>query len=170
MADILTPPVISRLPLGLLQFLGIQSGGLYPQSLGNQLVPTFEELDILSSVHSQEKFDVAIPITGIGFAPSPIAVPLNEVWYMHYCTGILFTDATEAVDAILGINGPTGGPHTLPVNFTFSMAASLQRSHGISGPVWVPPGMSIGFIINQITGAPLAGNGQIRLRNIAFRF
>lgn len=160
----LTPPVISRLPLGLLGFLGIKSGGKYPENLAGQIAPIWELQPHMAGVHGIEVFDVAVPITGLNFNPSTIVVPQTEVWYIAHCTGIIFVDATEAIQASIGFTGPQIGTHQFTnAGFSIPVGAVLQRRVTMDRePMYLPPGTILGFTVEQVTGAPFASNAHIR--------
>jgi hypothetical protein len=167
----LTAPVISKLPLGLLDFLGIKSGGRYPDSLGNVLTPVWDMERFQEIFDERTAFDVTttIGVAALNFLPWNIVVPQTELWLVKQINGFLQTDAAETVTASLAyvdsfnyINLASG---------VVSLAASQQRH--IAGPIGdlgflVGPGSIFGWMVDQVTTAANVV-AQIQVRYVRFR-
>jgi hypothetical protein len=171
---LLTPPVISKLPLGLLQFLGIQSGGTYPHTLGTTLTPTWDQLELFAGAHGEHVFDTNVAVTALNNSPSTIVIPQNEMWYVSQIRAFLSTGVGETLTGYASAFAPAGIPTypTVLLSSTLTLLASEQRhaqSHRI--PAFFPPGVTFGFTIDAATGLPLAANAaQIGLYILRFRF
>jgi len=87
---------INRLPQGLLDFLGIRSGGRNPQQLTEQLLPTMDLSDWYKQNASREVQVTATSLvadTSAGFFSLTVAgavfeVPNNEIWIMRRGTRV----------------------------------------------------------------------------------
>jgi len=164
---LLTPPIISKLPLGLLDFLGIKTGGRYPDQLASFLQPTWDLERYQTIWDERNTFDVASPITALNLNTSTIVVPNTELWLVHQFNGFLQTDAAEAVAATLAwvdsynfVNLASG---------VTILAASQQRHvSGANGTSFlVGPGSIFGWLCDQITGASIVA--QVFVRYTRFR-
>jgi hypothetical protein len=170
-SSLLTQPVISRLPLGLLDFLGIKSGGRYPEQLQGTLQPTWDLQPFQTIWDERNTFDVTttIPNGGLNFLPWNIVVPQNELWQVHQLNGFLQTDAGETVTATLAyvdsynyVNLASGA---------MTLAASQQRHIANFTPLgWflVGPGSIFGWMVDQVTTAANVV-AQIQVRYTRYR-
>lgn len=74
---------INQLPLGLLSYFGIKTGGRYPGTLGSELAPTLELFHLYSA---QKKLYLVGGLAGVAttgfFTPSPVTfvVPNSALW------------------------------------------------------------------------------------------
>jgi hypothetical protein len=158
MAD-LSRPVFSKLPLGLLGFLGIKTGGAYPQFLGDSIQPTWDMLEMLSGVHVESGATVAAAPAAAAFGSYHL-VPQNEVWYVRHYSARATTAAGEALAWHLAMQTPASGS-ALPVTHFLSNQVSVGASVVIGQfapanamPMFVGPGTNFGIWTNTITGAP----------------
>lgn len=158
---ILTAPVISKLPLGLLGFFGIKNGGKYPQTLGETIVPTLEQINVLAeNYHTKHAYIAAPNAPGwhqatVAIAGVPQRVPENEIWLirgasMHHATG-----AGEAINATAAVRGDQWGAAAASyhvISQPFTLAASTNILLPCSEPdFWAGPGDEFGFWVNTVT-------------------
>ena len=177
---ILTPPVISKLPLGLLGFFGIKNGGQYPQTLGTSIAPTLELAELLAANYHSNLVYIAAP-TLVGFAQAtsaiagiPQAVPDNEIWYISSCSMHLTTGAGDAYNAtpvVRGFqaNGASAWYRVLAQSFTIGASTNIMYPCPFTenGSRWLAPGDIFGFWGNSIT---LATNIAINIQVAVTRF
>lgn len=146
------PPPINQLPFGLLDALGIKSGGLYPRDFGSMLVPTFELFDW----YALDKVDVIVSnntvnATGANALTSG-TVPTGQVWYVYNTTLRVVTGVGEAIAIEPGWLEPNG---TIPViiGSERTLAASVTASCFQSvPPFFAAPGSSVRAVVNSVTG------------------
>ena len=89
---LLTPPVINRQPVGLLDFFGLKNGGQYPQQLATTLAPTIDLLRLYEADVEEFISDgVSVAAGGAlgdfdfgGASSRPGIVPQNELWHIHH--------------------------------------------------------------------------------------
>jgi len=170
---LLTPPVISRLPLGLLDFLGIKSGGRYPDTLVSNLQPVWELAKYQTIWDERSAFDVSTTLApaGLNFIPYNIVIPQTEMWLVHQVTGFVQTDAGETVTATLAYVDSYNFTNLLPAIVT--LAASQQR-HVAAPPLngdcsfCAGPGSIFGWMVDQITTAATIV-AQLQVRYTRFR-
>jgi len=155
----LTRPVFSKLPLGLLGFLGIKTGGQYPQFLGDSINPSWDMLEILSGVHIESGATVAAAPAAATFGSYHV-VPQQEVWYVRHYSARATTAAGEALAWNLAMQTPASGS-ALPVTHMLSNQTTNGASVTIGQfapanamPLFVGPGTIFGVWTNTITGAP----------------
>lgn len=87
----LTPPVIQRQPVGLLDFFGLKNGGQYPQTLAAVLAPIIDvhrlyELDIEEFISDGVSVACGTVLGPFDFGAAgnrPGIVPQNELWHVH---------------------------------------------------------------------------------------
>jgi len=156
MADMLTPAVLSKLPLGLLGFFGIKNGGQYPQSLGNVVLPQLDVLPLLQANYHENLAGGAGAggITAIGFKQMldpattvAVIVPAAEIWYVNNITGTLFTGVGDSFTGSLVVrsrqNGSASNWHR-SVSEQFTQAANLFSLFQGQREVWLSPGDELG--------------------------
>lgn len=160
---ILTPPVISKLPLGLLGFFQIKNGGQYPQTLGGSINPTFEQLELLAANYHENLALTAIP-TVTGFIGAtvvatalPAVVPAGELWYasslsMHVTTGvgdsINFSPEARSFQTnnAAAFHRVLAGPVTQPASLAVMYQCNYQNQDR-----WFSPGDTFGYWVTAIT-------------------
>jgi hypothetical protein len=169
MASLLTQPVISRLPFGLLDFLGIKSGGRYPEQLLPTLQPMWDLQPFQTIWDERSAFDVSTTLApaGLNFIPYNIVVPQTEMWLVHQITGFCQTDAGETLFASLAY---ADSYSFINIMSSVVLAASQQRHVSTAGldPFCVGPGSIFGWMVDQITTAANIV-AQIQVRYTRFR-
>jgi hypothetical protein len=167
-AAILTPPTISTLPRGLLRYLGIQSGGRYPQSVSETISPGFDLLPLMVATTDVVVADtLGLTATGTTLAPSLIVSEAKVV----RCEVIGLRVATVAAEAIkLGIvvRSQNGGTLTLSPTVTLGASTGDQTSCEIV-PFYMQPGDQLGVQVYSITTAgSITANLHIRKSDMFF--
>lgn len=176
---ILTPPVISKLPLGLLGFFGIKNGGQYPQTLGNQISPTLEQLGILAANYHTNHAYIATPTAAgwfqatVAIAGVPQRVPAGELWYISSCSMHLSSGAGDALVATPAVRGTQYG---LAAAFYRSLAPpfTLGANENIMRPCdqfefWMEPNDELGFWAASCTSVTgLVVNIQVKVTRFPF--
>lgn len=180
---------INRLPRGLLDFLGIRSGGRYPQQLSEQLLPM---MDLGSWYKSANVFqlqcvgETAVANTNAGLftfiTPTPafatFTVPQDEVWIvlpgswigwsMTATAGIVYQASLVAFQAPSTIIIPWFP--TRMRGFDTSSAAHTRAGMAIlTDEVWLQPGYTLegyrhGATVPAGSVTVTAGFGIVRLR------
>lgn len=141
---------ISRIPLGLLGFLGIKNGGEYPQRLINLLAPVWDLSSLYlntSEIHWASVDGLVGPGYNITMQPNP-----GEVFVLHEASVSYANAAGEAISIGLARalqNNTTVVNVTELVNIgaaTGSIAALVDRS-----PLIIPAGENFGvFATNHV--------------------
>lgn len=153
----LSAPAISKLPLGLLDFLGIKSFGRYPFNFGDQISPTWDLFQHTVNANLSGAVDAApVALVGAQFNPSTIVVPQDEIWHVpaYGSSNEFVTAAGEAVSGYLAMSQVTNPGGTRTMADLVTIAASARIRSGSVEPYWLPPGAILGAYINSITGAP----------------
>lgn len=171
MSAILTPAVISKLPLGLLGFFGIKNGGQYPQSLGNVILPQLDMAGILNANYHENLGSTtgAGGFTATGFkqlldtvTAAAIVVPASELWYVSDVTAFAFTGAGDSFTATLAVRGTQAGSasnwHRAVSPEVTAVASQSRLIMGASG-FWLAPGDQIGAWVTAFVNA--TGNAQM---------
>jgi hypothetical protein len=165
---LLTPATISRLPLGLLDFLGIKSGGTYPRDLSTTLASTWDMLDLLAANHHSDiRNDTPVNAPNL-ITPIPLVVPQTEVWYVPFFTVSATTIAAEAINGTVGVVGQGIPQPAFILGDSAGVGASITMNASTKYPIWMGPGDQPAFRVNSIT---TAGNItlQFNLRRMILR-
>ena len=154
---------VSKLPLGLLGFLGIKNGGAYPRSLGGQYAPTIDSLPLLAGVNFEElnPGNTAVAATGgnAGSFSTGFQVPQTEVWYVTLCSAGVTTGVGEAFFGYLALRRfPVSSPNVVhAISDTITVAASIVNQPLLfkyDSPLILGPGDEVCLFTITATGAP----------------
>lgn len=141
---------ISRIPAGILGFLGIKNGGQYPQELGSILAPTWELGELYLSYGAQLGGAVGgVSVAGYGVTVAP---PPGEVWCLHDIGCSVTTGAAEAWTGSLCRSSTSGGT-TVPISDSQSLGASANcvlTAHHVHS--FLCPGENLGLLTLAVTG------------------
>jgi hypothetical protein len=157
--DQVSPAVISRLPLGLLGFLGLKNGGAFPQNIERLIRTTLDQLGFLVANHS-EGLTFNYSITGTGDFIF-FTVPSGEVWYVDRFSFGISTSAAQTFGGVIR--------HSLPgTSYIGFLAAELtlavsQFGNSNAGNFWIGPGQTLGVIAHVATGTPIGGASSLRI-------
>lgn len=159
----MTVASISKLPLGILGFLGIKNGGAYPRTLGDAYAPTLDLLNMLAGVHAEEVHvaNAALPAAGAtGSFSTPMVVPFDQVWLLIAGGIRITTGVGEAWSGIIGTRQfATPSPNNVvPISDTIASIAASSFVHlrAAALPMWLTPGFEVCVQTNTLTGAPVA--------------
>jgi hypothetical protein len=152
MPDILTPPVISTLPLGLLRYLGIQSGGRFPQTVEGVISPGLELIELLAASTDVTVADSAVAITSAGTKlAAGLIVAQAKVVRVSQCGLRVATAAGEAVKLGIVLVKANGG--TVNLSGTATLAASTGDQLVCAVPFWMQPGDQLAAQVYTVTTA-----------------
>lgn len=143
------PVNLNKQPLGLLDFLAIKNGGVYPQILSETLAPTLQLLDLYETASTQVYgTSSANLVAGLTLFGPAGAVNQPGVAYHYRSFGVRWdcTAAAAVAYVELGIcpNATTIVPIT-PTAVALQAVASQQHASLVARDVWVPPGWQLGF-------------------------
>lgn len=141
---------ISRIPAGLLGFLGIKNGGQYPQRLTQDLVGVWNLREQYLEYGAQLGGAVGgVSVAGYGVTVAP---PAGEVWCLHDIGCSFTVGAGETWTGAL-CRSQTSGGTTVPISPGLTVPASssgvLVANHV---PVYLCPGDNLGLITLAVTG------------------
>jgi len=160
------PPLTSR-PEGLLDLLGLQNNGAYPQHLAyQQLVPT---LDLLQwYLEAQADFiNTTVTPNSVGFhTGTDLTVPAGEHWVMLAATAVATTGATPSTVCFARTNSSGGSILTLGTYGTGGVAGTLTvcRTDNL-GPWLLRPSVQIGLLCAQL-GTAVAFTVTLRVARL----
>lgn len=161
----MTVAAISRLPLGLLGFLGIKNGGEYPRELAGFYQPVLEQLGMLAGIHAEELHfaNNAAPAAGVtGSFSTAMVVPNDQIWFL-IAGGIRVTTGVGEAwrGTIVTRQFATASPNNVvPISETLSVgASSFDFNRGTALPIWLGPGFEVCVQTSTITGAPVLRPG-----------
>lgn len=170
------PPPLNVQPIGLLNFLGIKSGGRYPMTLDGTLLPTLELFEHYVAANSEEYFatPAAFGTTAAGgveftsTGPSDIiagagalTVPTSEYWYVQYMALRMNFNAAAGESASMcpGVrlaNSSNGLATTLSGYETSVAARARSFCRTVQDPFWLRPGSGIFILVHEaVTAATL---------------
>lgn len=154
--------VISKLPLGLLGFLGIKNGGEYPRHLLNSYAPTIDLMGLLIGANFEELNPAlnASPATGTaGSFSTPITTPQTEIWLVTLACARITTGAGETGSGYLALRRfSTPSPNV--VHALSDQLGVTASNTGIPAlmkyppPLVMGPGDEICWFATLTTGAP----------------
>lgn len=153
MPDILTPPTLNKIPQGLLGFLGIKSGGRYPDSLGSQLVPV---ADLLLWYANTNREYVRTGINVAALAQTTFfTVPNGEYWYVQNASFV--TSALTAGQTFAGkiCSTDAAGLRTLiwSDDVPARTAGEVFATH--TDGFFLQPGDTLGIYTTQLAAGPI---------------
>jgi hypothetical protein len=160
-SPILSNPTVSKLPYGLLGFLGVKNGGAYPGFLGDTFVPTINETYFQLCLASWgEEFHIANGATAAGPGAfqafnTALVVPLGEVWYVGMLSVRITTGAGETITTNIAIRRPNAaaGSNHIAVSDPVSVVASQFADLRCPRPFFAGNGDEIGMWIQAASGA-----------------
>ena len=145
------PAVLSKIPAGLLGFLGIKNGGEYPQQLLRELVPTWD----VASLYYGFSFNYGQVISNFNApgANNCAVPPVGEVWAIHDCSCAITAGAGEAATVAL-IRSPPTNLFTVNISETVTVGAAATAAVALrrDTPLILSPGDNLGFIAYDVTG------------------
>jgi hypothetical protein len=156
---------ISRLPAGLLGFLGIKNSGRNPQMLVSQLNPVWD-ISRLYLDYAAEYERAAGTITATGYLAT-LQAPIGEVWYI---TDACVDVATPAGTTWTGAFSRSGA--VVADNVNISNAQSLAASSWTTfvpahtWPLILSPGESIGVLTDQVGANPVDWVCKVRVAKL----
>jgi hypothetical protein len=151
-APLLTPPTISTLPNGLLRYLGIQSGGRYPQNLDETIGPGLELIDLLTISTDVAVSDIiGATSTGTKLAPTLI-VSTSKVVRCSLVSARALTTAGEAIKFGIILVHQNGAASNLSGTVTLAASTGDQIAAAWT-PVWLQPGDQLAIQVYSITTA-----------------
>jgi len=152
---------ISKLPFGLLGFLGIKNGGQYPGVLGDTLLPVFPEILPLICASWAEEIHTASGTTAAGPGNfqtfnTALQVPQGECWYVYLLSVRVATGAGETISGNLQLRRANAAAlnNSIAVMEQISQIASFTSSYRAQAtPFFMGPGDELGFWIAAASGA-----------------
>lgn len=149
---------ISKLPLGILGFLGIKSQGQYPNSLGDIITPTWDQLELFGAAHPVDQVTTGNPV--VGSFNAFLTVPQTEIWRLQNVTILVATGAGVTLTWWIASQNPNSV--TLIWSPETAQVASTSRI-SFARDVWLSPGDSIGIFAAAVVGAPTANINARRI-------
>lgn len=160
---------INELPLGLLSFFGIKTGGRYPASLGSELAVSLELFQLYAAQKKRYLTGGLSGIAATGFAtPSPIsfAVPNAAVWVVtayraRVTTGVGVTafwgpcTAPPISTPFLAGGMPMDGSQRISNAASQVLSVGADWSGFPMGGRVLSPGWRLGIDVMQLTGGTL---------------
>jgi hypothetical protein len=161
-SSILTNPSVSKLPYGLLGFLGIKNGGQYPGFLGDTIQPiiNYELMQLYLSTWGEEfhfaSGGVAAGAGAFQTFNTALTVPLGEVWYVGLLSVRIQTGAGEALTANLAVRRPNAAATSnhVALGISTTVGASQFFDLTMDRPFFAGNGDEIGLWLSALTGAP----------------
>lgn len=152
------PPVIQKIPSGLLSFFGLQTGGKNPDTLGNIVAPTMDAVPWYIALQREIRAAGPSNLAAVGAAVGFETVPPGEVWLVES-----FVCSTSALGAgqVLLMQPHIGFPPG-PTNNHISGDTSNRATVGViararlSGPIVLPGGCSLAVTALELAAGPVA--------------
>jgi len=149
---------IQRLPVGLLDLLGMQSTGDTPHLVSGEVSPTLELLDLYLTDRLTGANVATANVTAVGPINTTTGPAAGEMWMVY---GITATSqgALAAATGFTGnlfVNRPSSGGFSQfygPPQAVANPALWAGSVH-FERPMIMRPGDTLGFWISAITGAP----------------
>lgn len=159
------PGTISKLPLGLLGFLGLKTGGEYPRELAGFYQPTLDLTALLIGANFEENNPGlgAVPAVGnAGSYSTAQQVPQTEIWIATLICHRITTGVGEAWNGYIALRRfPTSSPNvvhalteTLPAAIGASATGIPQLVQPRGAPLVLGPGDEVCIFSTAVTGAP----------------
>lgn len=141
---------ISRIPAGLLGFLGIKNAGQYPSDISQVLLPTWDLASLYLQYGAQLGGDAGTEnVAGYQVVAT---CPPGEVWCLH---NIGMSVTTGAGDQWTGgiCRSKTSGGTTVPISGSGAISANNNvLLNALAVPTFLTPGETLGLITLSVTG------------------
>jgi len=148
---------IQRLPVGLLDLLGMQSTGDTPHLISGEVQPTLDLTDLYLTDRLRGANAATANVTAAGSLLSAVGPPAGEQWlcYGFAGTSLGALAAATGFTANLLINRPSVGFAQFITN-PYPIANPGLWAGGVTyeTPLIMRPGDTLGAWISAITGAP----------------
>lgn len=159
MADAKT---IQRLPVGLLDLLGMQSTGDAPHLVSGEVQPVLDLTDLYLTDRLRGANGATANVAAIGGLLTTVGPPAGQQWMVYGVAGTM-SGALAAATGFTGtllINRPSVGFAQF-VGPTFAVANPAQWVGGqwFERPLIMRPGDTLGIWISAVTGAPAQSVG-----------
>lgn len=146
--------IISKYPAGLLGLLGLQTFGVTPKDLADQVVPIVDLTDLyLAGTQTVINGNVN-PLAAGPNAIASMLVPSGEVWHVWSIDCQAFVPAASSVQlaTYVVIDGTT---HMLTPQLV--AAANETKVTVREGRIWLKAGAQIGVYASSLVGAAVVG-------------
>jgi hypothetical protein len=152
----------SKLPLGLLGFLGIKNGGQYPRQLLTEYRPTLDLMGLLIGANFQEANPAltTAPATGnAGSFSTPFVCPQTEIWLVTLACVRMTTAAGETGSGYMAMRRfPVTSPNVVhALSDQLGVTASNTAIPALlkyPPPLIMGPGDEIVWFATLTTGTP----------------
>jgi hypothetical protein len=147
-------PVVNRLPLGLLSFLGIQNGGRYPDQLLPALAPV---LDLSGHyVNTNREYLNSGPVGVAAFSATQFfTVPVGQWWFVALASGVTSAlGAGVTYGATIQLTDAAGLVNIVLSQPTPPKATGAQW-HAQARNFWAGPGERIGVYTSELVAGPV---------------
>lgn len=155
---LLREPLLTRIPTGLLNYLGTNNSGHYPQRFNNQMLQPV--LDLWNwYAEEQATFEVgtfSVGAAGTGYfdAATVLQVPAGQHWWLlqatavtqaavgaAMCFSLVRTNSANA--SVLQLTAPNDVPSTASAGFACSSSRDMAR------PILLRPSVKIRLLVTQ---------------------
>jgi hypothetical protein len=156
-------PNVTKLPLGLLGFLGIKTGGQYPSELLGSYQPVLDLLPLLIGANFEDLNPGLTPLPAAGNAGSfsaGFATPQTEVWISTLFGARVTTGGGEAWTGFLALRRfPVSSPSVVhPLSDLYTVGASTGSfplsTKYVGWPMVIGPGDELCIFTVSMTGNP----------------
>jgi hypothetical protein len=120
------PPVISKLPWGLLDIHGLKNGGAYPRNVDGNVQVIWDELGLM--VGNYHEYARTTTTTAAPGATTIAAIPQGEVWYVDVFSVLITTGVGEAWNGYLALQNPQA-TSAVALSSSASQGASLLQAY-----------------------------------------
>lgn len=152
------PAPLNRQPLGLLDFLGIKNGGQYPLTLGEQLAPVLEALELYENTAAAVIGSTSGNVAGgpVLFGPAGATSEPGAAW--HFRAVSMIVQCPAGVDVAYWRLGAYYGSTFVAltdlsgVNGGFAGVPNRGALH--IRDLWLPPGWALAYTCDVVAGAP----------------
>jgi hypothetical protein len=148
-------PVVNRLPLGLLSFLGIQNGGRYPDTLLPALAPV---LDLGNHyVNTNREYLTGSSAIAALASTTIHTVPSGQWWYC--CHASLFTatlGAGQAYGGVLALLDAAGLVTTMLSSSVPAVSGAGAVFVNQARGFWAGPGERLGVYTTHLAAGPVS--------------
>lgn len=142
---------INRNPLGLLGFLGIKNFGRNPQTLSDNLAPTWDlsELYLNSAPQFAEDTDLGVAAAGLYVSHSP---PQGEIWFVSDCSAYVQTAGGTTAVVNLARVGQVNSLYVSISDWLLIGPAQIRNIYSPRCPLVLGQGERIGYYVSDLSG------------------
>lgn len=149
---------INAAPEGLLDLLGIKSGGRYPSGMSDEVVSVLPTWELYLAQRKVQIIESGLTLTGVASTVTAQVVPANEIWYVYAYMALVTLGAgvTAKIRVWASPYPATAGNSTDDGDCDNAASGTVgERIRAVKRNFWATSGTGFGINAVQNIGGPI---------------